>query len=135
MAEPRANCIAHSTATKQLGLRCVPSGFSGTSDRIREHLLELDYLKHENHPFYRTLFTDLLNIGDDLRALTHALVARDEDHCDNNYNIAIRLKTSEPLLACLDSCEAFRLSASQLFTPLASALEKASGRIETDIAQ
>ena len=52
-------------------------------------------------PFYRTLFTDLLNAGDNPRALAHALVAPDEDHCYDNDNIAIRLKTSEGLLAGL----------------------------------
>jgi len=52
-------------------------------------------------PFYHTLFTDLLDAGDDPGALTHALVAPDEEHCYDNDNIAIRLKTSEGLLAGL----------------------------------
>ena len=52
-------------------------------------------------PFCHTLFTDLLNAGDDPRALAHALIAPDEDHSDDNENIVIRLKTSEGLLAGL----------------------------------
>jgi hypothetical protein len=84
-------------------------------------------------PFYRILFTDLLMAYDDARTLSHVLVAPDDEDCNAEINIAARIRTSRKLRTSLDLCETYRQSALQLFSNLASALGKASARINTDI--
>jgi hypothetical protein len=91
--------------------------------------------EHISGPFYRGIFVDLLNAGNDAHALSHALVPPNEDCRNKSVSIATRLKSLEAERTNLNECDTSRQSTLQLFVELSSAHEKASDRIQADFEQ